>query len=161
MRPNEKTRKKSSVSPKMYLVDSTQKLNGYETFCEKLAKGSQGLCISREPFFTIANKPNLEKVTYYQLSPTRGQKALNPTNLGQVEKTIEKFANESEKPAVLIDGVTYLMDMNNVDDIFLLLRQTKEAIASKHGACIIPIDVQSLSPRERSMFLGFFDVVCL
>ena len=91
----------------------------------------------------------LEKTPVLWLSRVANQKnCLRPSPPENVAMAVEHFVSLSENSVVIIDGLEYLIAHNDFHTILALLHDLNETISMKNSIMLIPLDPQTLAPKE-------------
>lgn len=146
MRRDAAVMREVKVSSGTYMVDESKPEHSYKVFKEKIFDGSSGLYISRR---ILDENEELQNTTYYQLITTKKTNTfLNPNKLKEIINVIRRFTKEKNDPVVFIDGIEYLILMNNYSKVFKFLQKVREITEDRGATCIIPIDSYTLKSSE-------------
>lgn len=146
-----------TVSSGMYMVNEHKPDHSNKVFKEKIFNGSYGLYISRR---ILDENEQLQNTAYYQLITTKKTKTfLNPKKLRRITKVISSFIREKNKPVILIDGIEYLMLMNDYPKVLSFLHKVKEIAETQSATCIIPIDMSTLKNNESDKIEKEFELI--
>ncbi|MEW6069064.1 MAG: DUF835 domain-containing protein [Candidatus Thermoplasmatota archaeon] len=91
------------------------------------------------------------KVKNLWLSKKEYDYCLSPTDLGVLVSTAEKFIKHTKNGVVLIEGLEYLILNNDFPKILRVVEDINESIMESNCRLILPIDPDTLDPRELAL----------
>lgn len=145
------------VSSGMYIIDEHKPDYSYKMFKEKIFSGSSGLYISRR---ILDENEELQNTAYYQLIISKKAKTfLNPKKLREITKIIRNFIKEKNNPVILIDGIEYLMLMNDYPKVLNFLHKVREIAETQSVTCVIPMDLSTLEDYESEKIEKEFELI--
>lgn len=151
------TRKYSVLAGRIYIVEESQPVISFDAFLNIVStpdKDSQrvsGLAISRQHPNLIREKYGLEDVRIYWLATRAGDDVISPTNLGILTHTIVKFAEDSKRGVILLDGLEYLVSNNDFNKVLRVVDQVSDHISQSKSVMIVPVDPRAFDPKELAL----------
>jgi hypothetical protein len=131
-----------------YLVENEDPDGAYKLFVDELAKGNQGLCITRDFPTKIRRTYNLTTTPVLWLSNAEQEFAVEPVQLGKLYHKIEDFLKKAEKATVMISGLEYLIVQNNYHSALKFLQLVRDQIAIYDSILIATISTGTLSDKD-------------
>jgi predicted hydrocarbon binding protein len=131
-----------------YLVENEDPDGAYKLFVDELAKGNQGLCITRDFPTKIRKTYNLTTTPVLWLSNADQEFAVEPVQLGKLYHKIEDFLKKAERATVMISGLEYLIVQNNYHSALKFLQLVRDQIAIYDGILIATISPDTLSDQD-------------
>jgi predicted hydrocarbon binding protein len=131
-----------------YLVENEDPDGAYKLFVDELAKGNQGLCITRDFPTKIRKTYNLTTTPVLWLSNADQEFAVEPVQLGKLYHKIEDFLKKAERATVMISGLEYLIVQNNYHSALKFLQLVRDQIAIYDGILIATISPDTLSDKD-------------
>jgi len=131
-----------------YLVENEDPDGAYKLFVDELAKGNQGLCITRDFPTKIRRMYNLTTTPVLWLSNADQEFAVEPVQLGKLYHKIEDFLKKAEKATVMISGMEYLIVQNNYHSALKFLQLVRDQVAINDGILIATISPDTLSEKD-------------
>jgi len=131
-----------------YLVESEEPDGAYQLFVDSLAKGDQGLCITRDFPNKVRNTYNLTTTPVLWLSNAEQEFAVEPVQLGKLYHKIEDFLKKADRATVMITGLEYLIVQNNYHSALKFLQLVRDQIAIYNSILIATISPSTLSEKD-------------
>ncbi len=127
---------------KIYLVKEDDENHAHELFISTLNRGFAGLGIVRDDPRQIKKKYNLEKTSFIWLTKTRIEKIPCETDIDNIFNLVSEFIKKSEKSAILIERLDYIITENQFESVIKKIHALKDLALSYE--CII---ILSLNPE--------------
>ena len=131
-----------------YLVENDDPDGAYKLFVDELAKGNQGLCITRDFPNKVRRTYNLTTTPVLWLSNAEAEFAVEPVQLGKLYHKIEDFLKKAEKATVMITGLEYLIVQNNYHSALKFLQLVRDQVAIYDSILIATISPETLSDKD-------------
>ncbi len=131
-----------------YLVENEDPDGAYKLFVDELAKGNQGLCITRDYPTKIRRTYNLTTTPVLWLSNADQEFAVEPVQLGKLYHKIEDFLKKAERATVMISGLEYLIVQNNYHSALKFLQLVRDQVAIYDSILIATISPETLSDKD-------------
>jgi predicted hydrocarbon binding protein len=131
-----------------YLVENDDPDGAYKLFVDELAKGNQGLCITRDFPNKVRRRYKLTTTPVLWLSNAEQDFAVEPVQLGKLYHKIEDFLKKAEKATVMITGLEYLIVQNNYHSALKFLQLVRDQIAIYDSILIATISPETLSDKD-------------
>jgi len=131
-----------------YLVENDDPDGAYKLFVDELAKGNQGLCITRDFPNKVRRSYNLTTTPVLWLSNAEAEFAVEPVQLGKLYHKIEDFLKKAEKATVMITGLEYLIVQNNYHSALKFLQLVRDQVAIYDSIMIATISPETLSDKD-------------
>ncbi|TRO50711.1 DUF835 domain-containing protein [Candidatus Bathyarchaeota archaeon] len=131
-----------------YLVEAEEPDAAYKLFVDSLAKGDQGLCITRDFPNKVRRSYNLTTTPVLWLSNAEQEFAVEPVQLGKLYHKIEDFLKKAERATVMITGLEYLIVQNNYHSALKFLQLVRDQIAIYDSILIATISPSTLSEQD-------------
>lgn len=117
-------------------------------------KDASILCVSRLPAEDFIERHNLKdifserKFPIYWLSSVDSEKTIHPVHLGKFLDIVKTFIENNETPAVYIDGIEYLISLNNFLTVLRFIEKLNEVVKIHRAWMIMPINLDALERKE-------------
>ncbi|MEW5937864.1 MAG: DUF835 domain-containing protein [Candidatus Thermoplasmatota archaeon] len=134
-----------------YLLKEETGERSYEIFSEHVRHGFQGLCITRDFPAKVRKRYGFEKTPILWLSTADTENTIAPQNLSGLYYHIENFIRKSEKPAVLLAGLEYLLSHNTYQSVLKFIQLVNELIALKGAVLLVPLSPLTLEEKDLKM----------
>ena len=131
-----------------YLVENDDPDGAYKLFVDELAKGNQGLCITRDFPNKVRRTYNLTTTPVLWLSNAEAEFAVEPVQLGKLYHKIEDFLKKAEKATVMLTGLEYLIVQNNYHSALKFLQLVRDQVAIYDSILIATISPETLSDKD-------------
>ncbi len=132
-----------------YLIVEGRPKKSYEIFKDLVSHGVFGLVITRTFPGRIQKIHQLEKTPLIWLSKSEQEEsAISGSNLGSLYHTISEFIHKSSRSVLILDGLEYLITVNNFDRTIQFLNDLFETIMTSQAILVIPINPQAIEPKE-------------
>jgi two-component system cell cycle response regulator len=136
-----------------YLVKEQKPVISLNIFNSMIAEGVNGLCITR------ANPDELRDVYDFQDLPiiwlTRNriesETCVDPSNITRLSVEISKFIQDTERGAILLEGLEYLISQNNYPVILRFIHLLNDKIMLGNSCMIVPLNPLILKENELHM----------
>ena len=138
---------------KVYFVDEPKADRGLLLFKHLLMGEHEGLCISRIAPQKIREKTGLEKTPVVWLSTTTipNEKTIEPSAIARIHSTVSDFLKAAKSPLVLLEGLEYLIFVNNFRVIMTFQHSIFEKIVSSQGIYLLILSKATMDPKEWSL----------
>ncbi len=138
---------------KVYFIDEPKADLVFKVFNSLLGKGYKGLCITRMPPKKVRETANLEKTPIVWLSTitTPDEKTLDPSSIARIHSTIQEFLSAAKQPVILIEGLEYLIFVNNFRFVLTMLHSLYERTVSSNGILLLVLSKQTMTPADWSL----------
>jgi hypothetical protein len=132
----------------------------FRTFSELVRSGRRGLCVTTDLPDEIRERYLLEKTPILWLANSERSDAVDPSDLGGLSASLASFIMQADKPAILLDGLDYLVSTNGFRPTFAVINKISQTNSMKGGIFLIssPADRAARGPPA---ILEVFDDVSL
>ncbi|MFP4169646.1 MAG: DUF835 domain-containing protein [Methanomassiliicoccales archaeon] len=110
--------------------------------------GAEVLCVSRVHPDHLEEGFGIPRESTLWLSNKVGDRNINPMNVGILTDRLIRFLEGSERGAVLIEGVEYLVMQNDFDKVLKMVNFLYESVAITKGTLVISIDPRAFNQKE-------------
>ncbi|KYK37262.1 MAG: hypothetical protein AYK18_10460 [Theionarchaea archaeon DG-70] len=131
----------------------------FEIFVDLVTHGISGFVVSREYPEKVKRKYKLQKTPMLWLSRTERENTIGPDDLSKLYYIIDEFTRKTKESVILLDGLEYLITQANFDTVLKHLLEFKDTIILYNSRLIIPVHVETLSPREYSILEREFTIM--
>ncbi|MBU6997871.1 MAG: PAS domain S-box protein [Theionarchaea archaeon] len=131
-----------------YAVLGKKPDKAFEIFVDLVTHEIPGFVMSRTHPDRIRKKYNLVKTPLVWLTRSHVEQGVDPNDLSKLIFIIRNFTRKSQQSVVLLDGLEYLMTQNGFEAALKFLRDLKDTIVLNNSRLIVPLHVDTLSPRE-------------
>jgi len=137
-------------SGKVYFIDEPKADKVFRVFYSLLGNGHQGLCVTRMVPKKVREAAHLEKTPIVWLSTTSipEEKTLDPSSIARIHATIQEFLSAAKQPVVLLEGLEYLIFVNNFRFVLTMLHSLYERAVSSGGIILIVVSKQTMVPAD-------------
>ncbi len=144
-----------------YVIREKKPELSFKLFQEQIKKDTHGLCITRMHPKRIREDFHIKKTPLYWLSAesSEHENTLQPTFLPQLNTIIIDHIRKYNDVAILLEGIEYLIDLNDFKTILNLFHSLNDYIMGSHARLFIPIDPFILKDREFHMLTRDFKVL--
>jgi len=143
-----------------YLFKGSNIEKSFKTLKELALQGKKGLCITREHPDAIKEQYELGNTDIYWLTRNRVDiPSLDPSQIEKLRWIIKDFVSENKNSVVLIDGLEYLIIQNNFNSVLKFVELLKDDIALNDAILILPIDPNTMEPRELALLERYMRVI--
>jgi sensor domain CHASE-containing protein len=138
---------------KIYFVDEKKADLVFRIFNSMLGKGYEGLCVTRMAPKKVREEAYLEKTPIVWLSTTASgdEKTIDPSAIARIHSTVQEFLTAAKQPIILIEGVEYLIFVNNFRYVLTMLHSLYERTVSSNGILLLVLSKQTMTPAEWSL----------
>ena len=141
------------------LVDTPQPLESMQVVAHLGRIGHPLLVISRTPSNRLEDEVGLPStVTMWLTEKGESENVCNAT-LEEVRRQIDTFLFGSKRACILLDGTEYLFGLHGFDRTLELLRFLVDMITSDDHLLLLPVDLDVLTGRQRSILLREVDLI--
>ncbi|MFP4498683.1 MAG: DUF835 domain-containing protein, partial [Vulcanimicrobiota bacterium] len=128
-----------------YLVCEERPAKSYEVFKDMVSHGIFGLIITRTYPGRIQQLYHLEKTPVVWLSKNKEETSSIPgANLGSLLYTISEFMEKSKESVIILDGLEYLITVNEFNRCIQFLYDLFEIIMVNKAVLIIPMNSEAV-----------------
>jgi len=146
------------VSPCVMIKERKPDLS-YRLFKVELSRGAQGLVISRSHHDAIRQRYGLERTPIIWLANQPGHDRVEPENLSILEHMVIDFIRKSERAAIILDGLEFLISKNRVERVLKMLYSISDEAVLNGAKLIIPLDPNVMEGSEIALFEREFEVI--
>ena len=148
------------IMPGMVALIDTPRPNESMLMAAHLGRiGHPLLVISRTPSNRLEDEVGLpSSVTMWLTEKGESENVCNAT-LEEVRRQIDTFLFGSKRACILLDGTEYLFGLHGFDRTLELIRFLVDAITSDEHLLLLPVDLDVLTSRQRSILLREVDVI--
>jgi CBS domain-containing protein len=134
---------------KTYLFLGAKPEKSFEAFVEIVKHGTAGLMITRQKPEEVTKKWGLEKTPVIWLTNI-GQHSsfLDPHDIQGISILLGNYLNEAEKPAIILDGISYLITQNKFDTVLNLIQNIRDKTLKSEAILILTLNPQTLKNQE-------------
>jgi sensor domain CHASE-containing protein len=135
---------------RIYFVDEPKPDIIFKVFYSALANGSQGLCLTRIAPKKVREAANLEKTPIVWLSTTAiaEEKTIDPSSIARINSTVQEFLNTAKQPVILIEGLEYLIFVNNFRFVLTMLHSIYEKTITSKGIILLSLSKPAMTPPD-------------
>jgi len=134
-----------------YLVHEDRPNRCFYIFGDLVARGFDGVCITREFPDKLKTRYDLGSSSIFWLSNTDMENSFRPKELGKLYTRLEEFISKEERSTVLLSGLEYLITQNNFISVLKMIQLLTEQVAVHDSILIVPISPSALAERELKM----------
>jgi hypothetical protein len=120
----------------------------FKVFAGRIANGSQGLCITREPPSRIRRMYALKNTRIVWLTGEKAEGETTVSSLQDLSILIGDFLAEAGGSVVLLDGFEYLVVNHGFDAFIRFLQSTRTRFEQREAVLIAPLMDETLSLKE-------------
>jgi hypothetical protein len=120
----------------------------FKVFTARIANGSHGLCITREPPSRIRRMYALKNTRIVWLTGEKAEGETTVSSLQDLSILIGDFLAEAGGSVVLLDGFEYLVSNHGFDAFIRFLQLTRTRFEQKEAVLIAPLMDETLSLKE-------------
>jgi sensor domain CHASE-containing protein len=133
-----------------YFVDEPKADMVFKVFNAMLGRGYEGLCLTRMAPKKVREAANLEKtpIVWLSTTPTPEEKTLDPASIARIHATTLEFLNTAKKPIILLEGLEYLIFVNNFRFVLTMLHSLYERTASSNGMLLLVLSKPAFAPAD-------------
>ncbi len=132
-----------------YLVQEPRPDLSYRLLRSLVVRSVPALVVAGQPPAKVWAEHALQGVAVLQLSHEPGEDRISPTSLPALTSTLERFVLENHgRAAILLDGLSLLVDANGFRDTALFLERVNEAILPSHAVFLISVAPRELEEKE-------------
>ncbi len=142
-----------------YIITEKKPERSFEIFVDLVTHGISGFVVSREYPEKMKRKYTLQKTPILWLSRTERENTISPDDLSKLYYIIGEFTRKTKESVILLDGLEYLITQVNFDTVLKQLLEFKDTIILHNSRLIIPVHVETLSPREYSILEREFTII--
>lgn len=134
----------------VYYIEGRKPERSFREFARQVAKGSEGLCITRLHPSKVREAWNLKTTPIIWLSNIKDPevKCLEPTALVNLLSSVSSFLKKAENGIVLLDGIEYLITLNSFQDVLKYLGFIIDKVMMSESTMIISLDPDALEKKE-------------
>ncbi len=134
----------------VYYVEERKPVRSFREFARHVAKGAEGLCITRIHPSKIRESWNLKTTPIIWLSNIKDPKvkSLEPTALVNLLSLVSSFLKKAENGVVLLDGIEYLISLNTFQDVLKYIGFINDKVMMSESTLIVGLDPGALEKKE-------------
>ncbi len=133
-----------------YLVKDASPKRAYSIIANRIAKGSQGLCISREVGENLRKVYGLPEMEFILLSDVKVKDKVVTSNLQQLKKLVVDFMEKKDSAIILLDRIDYLISKYGFGNVLAFVTEMNDMVMMKNAILLIPVDPSFMNPRNLS-----------
>jgi len=134
----------------VYLIEERKPTASYELFDQAVSAGNAGMVVTRDyPKRLEEQGVSTNKVIW--LTNMVGEGRINPTAIGILMGQVRAFIENNKKSVVMIDGLEYLISLNQYDRMLQFMHQLRDVVVTHDCLLLVPLDPRTLSQREVAM----------
>jgi GAF domain-containing protein len=123
----------------------------YDIFVDRVMSGMEGLMVTRIFPKKIREKYGLEKTPIVWLNDEKIEGQITINNVQDLSIAISNFVAKAQKPAILIDGIEYLISRSGFDSVYRFLQTKRSQIESTDSILILPLFKDALDSKEAKL----------
>jgi PAS domain S-box-containing protein len=132
-----------------YLVRDKDHSSSVDLFNDLLRSGHTGLVVTRgNPEVIRSNFGSFDDLRIIMMSEDNFDNLETVDSLDTLLEAIGGFISDSERPAILIDGVHYLLIKNRFRDFMEALFRISDSVAKSQATCLIRVDPAILNDAD-------------
>lgn len=141
---------------RVVMVEEKSPHIAYELMASEIAAGSPSLVVTRTHPDMVREKLTLGDTPTLWLATQPGAGRIEPNNLSILQHILTEFLRQNRQPSVLIDGLEYLITMNDFDRVLRFIFAIKDEAIMANAVLIFPLDpmvlhADQLAELEREM----------
>jgi ssDNA-binding Zn-finger/Zn-ribbon topoisomerase 1 len=142
-----------------HLVYEEKPEKTYQMFANLVKEGLPGLVISTTFPDKIRSKHELWGTEIYWLTDSSSTKdTMNPKRLDfEITREMLNYIKEKEDPAVLLDGLEYLVLENGFNKVIKFVKRVNDAASMEGATIVMPINPRSFEERQLNVLKRSFD----
>ena len=134
-----------------YIVKEKRNVKGMKLFTNMIAKGYNGLYITRQHPDHVNRTYEVNGMEIVWLSSTIGKDNVEPQSLTTIFSRIKAFVEKNEKSIIILDGMEYLMISNAYNRLLKFIEMIKEIVVKKNSIFLISLDERAFESKEISL----------
>jgi predicted hydrocarbon binding protein len=142
-----------------YLIEEEIPRKSYDIFVSYLAKGYDGLCVTREYPEKIRKQFMLKTTPILWLTRTGKEGCIGPERLSELYHKIGNFLNASKRGIVLLSGLEYLISQNSFASVLKFVQLLRDQIAIHNAILLAPISPLTVEERELKLIEREFEII--
>lgn len=131
-----------------YLIEEERGESIYTIFRGALSQGYRGLCITRINPQLLEGKMGVKDVRYIWLSDTPIKGYLSTKDLIRLSVEANRFLQEVERGAILLDGFEYLCDQYSFEAALRFLQLLRERVSMGKHILLLSLSPESLERKQ-------------
>jgi hypothetical protein len=140
-----KTGQLKLVKGETYIVDMGK---GFQVFKETLSYGLTGMAITRNNPEEVRQQHGLTKTSVIWLTESRAENSLDPSDVENINYTLDKFMSSTKNGVILFEGLEYLVTFLNFHKVIHLFQDLKDKVSLAGHTLIIPLN-KSVIPKAK------------
>lgn len=133
-----------------YLIKNNLNM-AFEVFTEKVRRGFDGLCITREFPSKIRSRYRLDKTPVVWLSAMRTENQATVDSLLDLSLLISNFLKKAKHGVVLLDGFEYLITNHGFDAFIRFLQFIRSRFEHTEAILIAPLLEEALEMKQTKL----------
>lgn len=142
-----------------YLIEEEAPRKSYDIFVKHLAKGFDGLCITREFPDKIRKQYSLKTTPILWLTRTGKEGCIGPEKLSELYHKINNFLIASKKGIIMLSGLEYLISQNSFSSVLKFVQLLRDQIAIHGSVLLAPISPLTVEERELKLIEREFEII--
>ncbi len=136
-----------------YLVKEQKPVISLNIFKSMIAEGVSGLCISRTNPNELRDVYDFQELPIVWLTRNRieSEMCVDPSNITRLSVEISNFIQNTERGAILLEGLEYLISQNNYPIILRFIHLLNDKIMLGNSCMIVPLNPLILKENELHM----------
>ncbi|MFQ6088587.1 MAG: DUF835 domain-containing protein [Candidatus Methanofastidiosia archaeon] len=111
----------------------------FDIFVDFVNHGVCGLCLTRVFPKILKESYGFEKTSILWLTTLNVEEGISPKDLKRLEYLIQEFLKMTKNSIILLDGLEYLVVMNNFKKVLKFLNNVVDAVALKSSNLLVSI----------------------
>lgn len=134
----------------VYYSEERKPEQSFREFARQVAKGAEGLCITRLHPSKVREAWNLKTTPIIWLSNIKDPevKCLEPTALVNLLSLISSFLKKAENGVILLDGIEYLITLNSFQDVLKYVGFINDKVIMSESSMIVGLDPDAFEKKE-------------
>ncbi|MFC1754853.1 DUF835 domain-containing protein, partial [Thermoproteota archaeon] len=125
----------------------------YNIFVDQVLTGKEGLCISRIIPKKIRDKYGLKKTPIMWLNDLVNGEYKTINSLSDCSILISDYLKKAKNPIILLDGLEYLVSVNEFNPVLRFLQSRRSLIESTDSILLIPYNSQAIEKKEHQLII--------
>ena len=135
-----------------YLVKEKKPEVSYRLFEVLIEQKLPGLVVTRQYPERVRRERGLADVRIVWLSHTPGEDFHNPTAIGTLAKTLQKFIEDNNgEGVILLDGLEFLIINNGFLQTLMFVEHVNEFIMQHKAILLLPVSPETLEEKELAL----------
>jgi len=140
------------------LVESKDSRPAYEMFIQELAKGKEGMIVTRTHPDQVRETYDIAGTRTLWLCSQPGVDRVDPLGLSILQNILLEHMRDKKNGVILLEGVEYLVSENSIDKVLRLIYTLRDAAVISGAKLIMPLDTSTLSIKDQALIEREFTV---